>query len=331
MTAVGQGLPDRSGAPLPLGRLAGLWPLGGWGVVEAVPAGKNEHLRLVAGDGTFYLRRSFRSKRRTELVAQLGLMRTLDGRGLPVPRAVPSRQGNDHEEVDGRFWVVTEAIDGAPFDDASPAHVAALGRTLARYHQLVSDLPADGGEPELVGGLRRSAGEPGLEPELRGRAERLAGALSAVLPDLPRCVVHGGARRGSLLFDGDEVVGVLDLDSAHPDVRVLDLAVAVHDVGKVYTRAGAADHKVALDLRRVAGLLDAYAGAGALTAAEARALPLLVEAKRLKRALGRIARACRGEPLSVNDHAKIALERRRLRWLDAHGGRLHEICGSAVR
>jgi len=94
--------------------------------------------------------------------------------------------------------------------------------------------------------------------------------------------VHGGARRSSLLFARERGRGVLDFDSAHPDVRMLDLAVAVHDVGKVYTRPGEADHKVALNLDRIADLIAAYAREVAPTSAELRALPLLFEAKRLK-------------------------------------------------
>ena len=115
--------------------------------------------------------------------------------------------------------------------------------------------------------------------------------LTALLPELPTVVVHGGARRGSLLFDGEQVAGVLDFDSAHADVRVLDLAVSVHDVGKVYTHLGQEDHKVALDLGRVTEVLDAYRGQVRTTPAEAEALPLFLEAKRLHRALGRRNRA----------------------------------------
>ena len=109
-------------------------------------------------------------------------------------------------------------------------------------------------------------------------------------------------------------------------MRVLDLAVAVHDVGKVYTRLGEEDHKVALDLGRIAGFLAAYRGELRPTAAEIEALPLLLEAKRLKRGLGRRARADAGEPLSRNDHAKIRLEDRRLDWLEEHREAVVAVC-----
>jgi homoserine kinase type II len=323
-------LPDRMGLALPLAELASLWPLGGWAAVERVPGGKNEHLLLETGDGVHYLRRSYRSKQRDELAAQLRLMRLLRDRGFPAPDVVPALSGADHVELDGRLWIVTRAIAGERFDDRSPVHLQALGSVLARYHRLVADLPAVVAEPPLLAELRARAAGSDLDSGLRARAADVADRLTALLPDLPRVVVHGGARRGSLVFDGERVVGVLDFDSAHADVRVLDLAVAVHDVGKVYTGVGADDHKVALDLDRVAAVLTAYRAEVRLGAAEVKALPLLLEAKRLKRALGRISRARAGEPLSANDHAKIALEDNRLHWLDEHREELTAVCRQAL-
>lgn len=54
------------------------------------------------------------------------------------------------------------------------------------------------------------------------------------------------------------------------------------------------------------------------TEAEIEALPLLLEAKRLKRGLGRISRSRHGEKLSDNDYTKIRLEDQRIAWLDEH-------------
>ncbi|MFZ0142266.1 MAG: phosphotransferase [Aeromicrobium sp.] len=329
MTSANLELLDRKGEPLPLPDLAKRWPLDGWWDVQRVPGGKNDHLRVESAEGTCFLRRSYRSKTREELRFQLDHLRTLHRRGLPVPLPVLTTDGDDHVELGGRLWVLTRAIPGSPYEEQSRAHMRAFGHTVGRYHQLVSDLPAGTGEPALLGELRQRASDVAADPDVSGRAAHVVGELEALVPDLPRVVVHGGARRGSLLFEGSEVVGVLDFDSAHPDVRVLDVAVAVHDVGKVYTQKGADDHKVALDLSRVARLLEAYSDISKLTSAEQAALPLLLEAKRLKRALGRLQRRQDGEPLSDNDHAKIAQEHRRLRWLADHRDDLTAACTMA--
>ncbi|MBT2520812.1 phosphotransferase enzyme family protein [Arthrobacter sp. ISL-28] len=321
---------DRAGQELPLAELAALWPLDGWTSVTPVTGGKNEHLRVAAGDGVHYLRRSYRSKSREELTSQLRLMRLLRERGFPAPEVVPTCSGADQVELSGRLWITTRGVEGTPFEDGSLAHVRALGRTLARYHQIVADQPAAVTEPAVLMELRTRGSEQGVDPALRARTAHLVERLTGLLPRLPRVVVHGGARRGSLIFDGDQVAGVLDFDSAHPDVRVLDLAVAVHDVSKVYTLHGQADHKVALDLVRVAELLAAYSRDVEPTAAEVEALPLLLEAKRLKRGLGRRSRILGGELLSDNDHEKIRLEDQRLAWLDEHRDALAAACRGAL-
>lgn len=331
MTIAAVTLLDRAGGELPLAELAALWPLGGWGSVSLVPGGKNEHLRVASADGIHYLRRSYRSKAPDELEGQLALMRLLRKRGFPAPEVVPARTGADHVELFGRWWIATRGVTGEPFEDGSLAHVRALGATLGRYHRVVADQPAPVAEPALLRELIGRASEPGVDPALRTRAADVAARLTGLLPELPRTVVHGGARRGSLVFDGGQVAGVLDFDSAHPDVRVLDLAVAVHDVGKVYTGSGDADNKVALDLGRVAELLAAYSQETRPTAAEMEALPLLLEAKRLKRGLGRRSRALDGELLSGNDYEKIRIEDRRLAWLDGHGEALAGICRGVLR
>ena len=322
-------LRDRKGEPLPLPDLAERWPLGGWLGVERGPGAKNLHLQVEAAEGAFFLRRSHRTKAREELRFQLDLLRTLKDRGHPVPLPVLTSSGDDHVELDERLWVLTKAIEGSPYDEQSPAHLRAFGHTVARYHQLVGDLPSGAGEPAILGELRQRAAEVTVDPKVSDRAVEVVAELDALLPDLPRAVAHGGARRGSMLFRGPEVVGVLDFDSAHPDVRVLDIAVAAHDVGKVYTQKSADDHKVALDLSRVAGMLEAYREIGTITPAEEAALPLLMEAKRLKRALGRLRRREDDEPLSDNDHAKIAQESRRLQWLDDHRDDVATACAGA--
>jgi len=329
MSAVVLDARDRKGTPLPVADLASQWPLGGWRDMQTLRGSKNEHWRVESGEGTFFLRRSYRSKTSDELRFQLDHLQTLRQRGLPVPLPEVTTGGDDYVELEGRLWVVTKAIAGTPFDEQSEAHLQALGRTMARYHDLVKDLPAEVDEPPLMAELRRRSAEVTVDARVSDRAAEVVAELDVLLPDLPRVIVHGGARRGSLLFDGPEIVGVLDFDSAHPDVRVLDAAVAVHDVGKVYTQKGADDHKVALDLSRVATLLAAYHETGSLTPAEQAALPLLLEAKRLKRALGRLKRRQEAEPLSDNDHAKIVQEGRRLQWLHDHRDELAAVCATA--
>lgn len=327
---------DLRGEAFPLDELARHWDLDGLRDARRVPGGKNEHVRLSTDHGVYYLRRSYRSKPLPVLLRQLELLTWLRAQGLPVPEPLPTRDGPPVAVVAGRLYTLTPALPGKPFDPARPAHLREAGRTLARYHELVATLPLPVGEtdrPELLVALReRVAGvAPGVAPDLVGRARAVLAELEQVWPRLPRCIIHGGARRGSMLFDGDRICGLLDFDSARPEVRVLDLATAVHDMAKVYSTVGAPDHKVSLDLARVAAFLSGYAELGQVAEVEAQALPALLVGKRLHRALGRAARQAAGAPLSGNDMAKIELERARLRWLAEHEGALHAACRTGGR
>ena len=307
--------------------LTSLWPLGGWLETTELSGHQDEHFRIVAGDGVFYARRSHAGKSRSELTAQLNLRWLLHRRGLPVPVSVPTIEGSRHAVVHERLWVVTEEIPGAPYD-GSEVHVRALATMLATYHQKVADLITEAAEPQTLLELRWRSEVDELNLYLRARAQRVAERLAAMLPALPRVIVHGSPGPSCVLFDGAEVVGLLGFDDAHPDLRALDLAIAMYDVA-MDAGPGSDGHGVALDLDKMAAFLSAYCAVEPLHRAELAALPLLMEVRHLVRLLTLAEKVRVGSTESVTtvaDLADLALERRRLQWLDLHRGRLAEAC-----
>ena len=130
MTSTMGVLLDRAGVELPLSDLANLWPLGGWNSVAPVPGGKNEHLRVAAGEGVHYLRRSYRSKPQAELAGQRVPKRRLErddvelaaellaapaiGEAMPASlRAVIAGSSRNSAEVASRWssWSASVAPD----------------------------------------------------------------------------------------------------------------------------------------------------------------------------------------------------------------------------
>lgn len=75
-----------------------------------------------------------------------------------------------------------------------------------------------------------------------------------------------GSRRGSALFSGDRLITMLDFDSARYEARVLDLAIALHDLAKVFGERGSPDFEVPLDLEVVSEFFGAYLQANPLCA-----------------------------------------------------------------
>jgi Ser/Thr protein kinase RdoA (MazF antagonist) len=223
-----------------------------------------------------------------------------------------------------------------------------MARWLARYHRVARTfrpmvaMPA----PQSMMASLRERLESLLEAGAGGQATLLAVDVGFVLErgwealevlerrslELPRLVVHAGCRRGSVLIEGGEVKVILDFDSSHDDARVVDLVVAVHDYAKVYGDPESDAYKVPLDLTVARTFLRAYEEETdePLTSAEIEALPAFLTAKRLKRALGRFERAARGDPLSLGDIRKIALELARVRWLHTHRGELRDLLGAGV-
>jgi Ser/Thr protein kinase RdoA (MazF antagonist) len=157
------------------------------------------------------------------------------------------------------------------------------------------------------------------------KSEEVLGLLDWLYPELPLLTIHGGCRRGRALFSGDRLVTMLDFDSARYEARILDLAIALHDFARVFGERGSPDFKVPLDLEVVSGFLGAYLQVNPLEPAEVEALPALLAARLLKRALGKYCSMIEEARVSQGHVRKTAQEVARVRWLEAHGQELRRV------
>lgn len=325
----------------PISELTAAWPLGGWQHIHWMSAGKNEHAELTTGAGRYFLRRSFRSRSLEALQFQVELLEGLRANGFPTPVPVPASNGerivaiaedaSEFKAAQDRLYMVTEALPGSSGDGSDSELLRTMGRELARFHAVVDSFDLTHPHPEdhhLLNVVQEKLISMDVEaaPDLHARGAEVAERLAALWASVPHTIMHGGFRRGSLLFTGEKVTGFLDVDSARPGPRCLDLATAAHDIGKVYTEKGRDDHKVTLDLGKIGIFLAGYREIGTITDLEAEAIGVMLEAKRVRRAMGRAERLDNGEQLSENDLIKIDMERARLAWLDEHLPALHAIC-----
>jgi homoserine kinase type II len=281
------------------------------------------------------VRRSYRAKEADGVRFEHELVDHLRANGFPGPEFVATVDGEPYAEVDDRLWRVSVFVEGRPADAAVPGDIEAVAGALARYHRVAegfearvpvpaAQLVVDGlaervaATEALFDGTAGQLNDPGLGGSLEQALEdarEVLGRLRGFYATTPLQLIHGGCRRGSALFRGDALAVVIDFDSAHHEVRALDVAVGVHDFAKVYGDPASADYKVHLAPEVAARFVAAYHACSPLTPSEVQAVPALLMAKRLKRALGRYARILAGEALSVNDHKKIALELARVRSL----------------
>ena len=164
-----------------------------------------------------------------DVVRQGRIMAALHAGGLPVP-ATPVMSSDP--VVDGRPFVLMEAVDGARIEKAGleqkPLDIAASAvQILKKIHALPLDRTGIGDEPpgglnaEMLRWLWLMERAP---EELTGRAGELGGLLAAHIPQAhPPTLVHGDFHYGNMLFRGSEVVAVLDWEIAQIGQPLLDL------------------------------------------------------------------------------------------------------------
>jgi len=164
-----------------------------------------------------------------DVVRQGRIMTALHAAGLPTP-AIPAMSANP--VIDGRPFILMEAVDGARIEKAAAEHEAldiatSAVAVLQRLHALPLDQTGIGDEESvgLQAEMMRWAMLMQRAPEeLTPRAGELGGLLAVQLPvERAPTLVHGDYHYGNMLFRGPEVVAVLDWEIAQLGQPLLDL------------------------------------------------------------------------------------------------------------
>jgi homoserine kinase type II len=334
---------------LPVSALADAYDLGSWESIEMLPGGKCDHYRLIAGSREYAIRRSHHSKTSADLCFEHELVRHLRDNGFPAPVVVPTVSGDTCAAVDGGLYSVSVFVDGSGYEAGNPEHLRESARALAEFHRIsgsfrpsssrsqepflneilrerLTEMPP----PEAISDFADAYADHDLQiPNLLEslfyaleKSEEVLGLLDRLYPELPLLTIHGGCRRGSALFSGDRLITMLDFDSARYGARVLDLAIALHNFAKMFGERGSPEFKIPLDLEVVSEFFGAYLQANPLELAEVVALPALLAAKPLKRAIGKYRSMIEEARVSQEHVRKTAQEIARVRWLEAHGREL---------
>jgi homoserine kinase type II len=336
----------------PASALADAYDLGPWESIEMLPGGKSDHYRLISGSGEYTIRRSHRSKTSADMRFEHELVAHLRNSGFPAPVVVPTVSGDTCAAVDGDLYSVSVFVDGSGYEAGNAEHLRQSARALAEYHRISASfrpLSSRSHEPFLNEILRERLTEmpppeaisdladayadhdPQIPDLLESlfyaleKSEEVLGLLDWLYPELPLLTIHGGHRRGRALFSGDRLITMLDFDRARYEARVLDLAIALHNFAKVLGERGSPDFKVPLDMEVVSMFLGAYLQANPLEPAEVEALPALLAARSLKRALGKYCSMIEEARVSQGHVRKTAQEVARVRWLEAHGQELRRV------
>ena len=167
----------------------------------------------------------------------LRLLDQLSANGLPVPAPYRTASGERITLCDGRAAMVVERFPGSHPISTTPKQCRQIGAFLGRMHLAAAPLlDVATSHPRDSEWLQTSAEE--ALPLLGAQAKLvLDEALAYVLAflsridvqALPRGVVHGDLFRDNALFEGEQLVAVIDFHHASKTMLAFDLAVALND------------------------------------------------------------------------------------------------------
>ncbi|WP_404713229.1 homoserine kinase [Sphingomonas sp. MMS24-J13] len=161
----------------------------------------------------------------------IALLDHLAGRGLPVPRMIPDREGIQLQEVAGRPGCLIEFLSGVSLSHPTAAQAYAAGEAMGQMHKALADFTLE--RPNTLG---VAAWQPLLDRCGRdldqidaALYDDIASALDYVRPlwpiDSEHSVIHADLFPDNVLMLGDTVGGLIDFYFACTDLRLYDLAI----------------------------------------------------------------------------------------------------------
>jgi homoserine kinase type II len=206
----------------------------------------------------------------------LALLDHLADRGLPVPPAVPDREGRTIHEIEGRPACLIQFLSGVSVSHPTSRQAHAAGAAMGKMHEALRDFTLE--RPNSLGPddwrplfERCGRGMDAIQPGLYDHVDKALDKLLASWPlDLPRAAIHADLFPDNVLMLGDRVTGLIDFYFACTEVRAYDLAV-MHGAWTFDATGARYDAAVGQ------ALIEGYASNFALLPEERAALPVLAE------------------------------------------------------
>ena len=203
--------------------------------------------------------------------------------GVAVPTPIADRTGGLFSILNGRPAALTQRINGRPQMQPSVVHCIAVGRELGRLHNAsrnfrtrISNKRGPAWTLSTSRAVRAfvTADQNALiENEIKFQRERRQTRL-------PNGAIHADLFRDNVLFDGDNLSGLIDFGFAATDEFAYDLAITANDWCVI--PGGEFDNV------RLVAFLKAYVAERPLSEAEQMAWPALLRAAAIRFWLSRL-------------------------------------------
>lgn len=213
----------------------------------------------------------------------LGLMDHLAGKDLPCAAPLRTVDGETLTSLNGKPAALVQRLKGSSELFVSPAQCAQAGALLAQMHLAAADFSMQAHNTRGPDWRAQVAGEIGAACSADTLAlikDELQAQQTLDLHALPRGVIHADLFRDNVLFNGEQLSGVIDFYYACNDALLYDLAIAVND--------WCFDNHGVPDESRVDAMTRAYLAIRPAQAEEREAWPMLLRAAALRFYLSRL-------------------------------------------
>lgn len=232
------------------------------------------------------------------------LLEVLHQARLPVPFAIPARDGVALRELAGKPALLQPRLVGKHISTPNAHHCDEVGAFLARLHlathQRILHRRTDRGMTWMLHeGERLVQGMPPQAAGLLNSAlEEIRQHREAILA-LPMANLHGDLFRDNAMFEGTHLTGVIDFYNASAGPMLYDLAISLNDW------CSTADGQVQPALANA--LLAGYARLRRFTPAEAQLWPVLLRIACVRFWLSRLiaAQSFAGRDVLIHDPAEF--------------------------
>jgi len=218
-----------------------------------------------------------------ELPYFLNLMKHLAERGVPCPHPVMRLDGMVLDELNGKPAAIVTCLRGRDITEPSVAQCAELGHVLANMH--VAGASYTGTNHDSRDVVWREATAKNVFDLLNVDdqvmlTQTMQRQADLNIQALPQGVIHADLFRDNVLFDGDEIGGVIDFYYACHGAYLYDVAISVND--------WCVNADGSLDEQRLVALLKAYHAVRPFIQAEQASWPSMLPIAALRFWLSRL-------------------------------------------
>jgi len=298
---------------------------------------------LVTDRGRFILKRRPPGKDDLYHVAFAhAIQHHLASKGMPVAGLISLPDNSSALSLDGHTYEVFEFVNGSRCDGSVEAILDA-GRTLARFHQTLSDFACNWTllrrtchDSQVVRGLLhairgtewdpRSSSDvaPTIAQQLMLYYNRSSSTINQLGYDRwPVQIVHSDWHPGNLLFENRRVSCILDFDSVKLAPAVTDVANGALQFSIVADRPNPKDWPAYLDQAKMRYFLEGYEQVVSLPQDMLGAIPDLMIELLIAEAIHPIAATGHFGPLPGTDFLQMIL--RKCEWIDDNRPSLIEV------